>query len=69
MISIIPQHTDVNISDEILNEYLAQTSYHRLNTLDESDYFSDDGHFNKKGHLKYAEFLRKLILDTNISKN
>lgn len=61
--SIIPEETNFNIHktdiDTLLGGY---QQYHIIRGLEDNDYKQGDGHFNEKGHKKYAEFLDSLII-------
>ena len=60
---IIPVHTYLEDDLETNQKYLFQDlPYHWPNTLKFADYNDwPDGHFNNKGHAKYAEFLKEVI--------
>lgn len=60
--SIIPSPDQLIISDKELNVKMdGYQPYLQIKNLELSDYKQGDGHFNEKGHKKYAEFLDSLI--------
>lgn len=60
--SIIPEDSHFNIPRKEVDVLLdGFEDYYLINNLERDDYTASDGHFNEKGHLKYAEYLDEII--------
>jgi lysophospholipase L1-like esterase len=60
--SLLPEETNFNINKEDIDTLLGgYQKYDIIRGLEDIDYKKDDGHFNEKGHQKYAEYLDSLI--------
>ncbi|HXH19637.1 MAG TPA: hypothetical protein VNJ07_11205 [Chitinophagales bacterium] len=61
IVSIIPEMDNIRVTRAEIQEKLDGFEFNKIETLTASDYKQSNGHFNEKGHKKYADFLAGLI--------